>query len=44
MNDYNNKKFGLLPFHSGYGKLYLNSSKGYSRKIINAQTGADCFH
>ena len=34
----NNKKFGLIQFHSGYGKFYLNSPKGYSRKIINAQT------
>ena len=34
----NNKKFGLLQFHSGYGKFYFNSPKGYSRKIINAQT------
>ena len=36
----NNKKFGLLQFHSGYGKLnlHVNSPKGYSRKIINAQT------
>ena len=35
----NNKMFGLLQFHSSYGKFYLNSPKGYSRKIINAQTG-----
>ena len=27
-------------FQSGYKKLYLNSPKGYSRKIINAQTAA----
>jgi len=33
-----NKKFGLLKFHSGYGKYYFNSPKGYSRKIINAPT------
>jgi len=33
-----NKKFGLLKFHSGYGKFYFNSPKGYSRTIINAQT------
>jgi len=33
-----NKKFGLLKFHSGYGKFNLNSRKGYSLKIINAQT------
>jgi len=38
MNYYNNKKFGLLQFYSGYGKFYLKSPKGYSRKIINAQT------
>jgi len=40
MNYHNNKKFGLLQFHSGYGTFYLNSPKGYSRKIINAQTGS----
>jgi len=40
MNNDHNKKFGLLKFHSGYGKFYLNSPKGYSWKIINAQTGA----
>jgi len=34
----NNIKFGLLQFHSGYGNFYLNSPKGYSWKIINAQT------
>jgi len=39
MNYDNNKKFGLLQFHSGYGNFYLNSPKGYSKKIINAQTG-----
>jgi len=39
MNYDNNKKFGLLKFHSGYGKFNLNSPKGYSLKIINAQTG-----
>jgi len=38
MNYDNNKKFGLLQFHSGYGNFYLNRPKGYSRKIINAQT------
>ena len=38
MNNDNNKKFGLLQFYSGYGKLYLNSPKGYSRKKFNAQT------
>ena len=37
MNYDYNKKFGLLKFHSGYGIFYLNSPKGYSRKIINAQ-------
>jgi len=33
-------------FHSGYWKFYLNSPKGYSRKIINAQTAWYCiiFH
>ena len=38
MNFYNNKKFGLLQFHSGYEFFYLNSPKGYSRKYFNAQT------
>ena len=38
MNYDRTKKFGLLKFHSGYGKFYFNSPKGYSRKIINAQT------
>jgi len=38
MNYDHNKKFGLLKFNSGYGKMYFNSPKGYSRKIINAQT------
>ena len=38
MNYDHNKKFGLLKFHSGYGKFNLNSPKGYSLKIINAQT------
>jgi len=38
MNYDHNKKFGLLKFHSGYGKFYFNSPKGYNRKIINAQT------
>ena len=38
MNYDHNKKFELLKFYSGYGKFYLNSPKGYSRKIINAQT------
>jgi len=35
-----NIKFGLLKFHSGYGKFNLNSPKGYSLKIINAQTAS----
>ena len=39
MNNDHDKKFGLLKFHLGYGKNYFNSPKGYSRKIINAQTG-----
>ena len=34
-----NKKFGLLKFHWGYGKFNLKIPKGYSLKIINAQTG-----
>ena len=38
MNYDHNKKFGLLKFHSGYGKFNLNSPKGYCLKIINAQT------
>ena len=38
MNYDHNKKFGLLKFHSGYGKFYFNSLKGNNRKIINAQT------
>ena len=38
MNYDYNKKLGLLKFYSGYGNFYLNSLKGYSRKIINAQT------
>ena len=33
-----NKEFGLFKNNSGYRKLYLNSPKGYSRKIIIAQT------
>ena len=43
MNYDHNKKFGLLKFHSGYGKFNLNSPKGYSLKIINAQTGCVYF-
>ena len=43
MNYEHNKKFGLLKFHSGYGHLNLNSPKGYSLKIINAQTGHDVY-
>ena len=38
MNYDHNKKFGLLKFHSGYETFNLNSPKGYSLKIINAQT------
>ena len=38
MNYDHNKKFGLLKLYSGYGKFNLNSPKGYSQKIINAQT------
>ena len=42
MNYDHNKKFGLLKFHSGYGKFNLNSPKGYSLKIINAHTAVYC--
>jgi len=38
MNDDHNKNLGLFKFQSGYWKFYLNSSKGYSKNIINAQT------
>ena len=38
MNYDHNKNFGLFKFQSGYRTLYLNGPKGYSRKIINAQT------
>jgi len=38
MNYDHNNKFGLLKFYLGYGKFYLNSQKGFSRKTINAQT------
>jgi len=38
MNYDHNTNFGLFKFQSGNRKLYLNSPKGYSRKIINAQT------
>ena len=38
MNYDHNKKFGLLKFHAGYEKFNLNSPRGYSLKIINAQT------
>ena len=38
MNYDHNKTFGLLKFYSGYGKFYFNSPKGYTRKIIHAQT------
>ena len=43
MNYDHNKKFGLFKFQSGYRKLYLNSPKGYSRKIINAQTAQNTY-
>jgi len=33
-----NNNLGLFKFQSGYRKIYLNSPKGYSRKIINMQT------
>jgi len=33
MNYDHNKDFGLSKFLSGYRKFYLNSQKGYSRKI-----------
>ena len=39
MNYDHNNIFGLFKFQSGYRKFCLNSRKGYSRKIINAQTG-----
>jgi len=38
MNYDHNQLFGLFEFQSGYRKFYLNSPKGYSRKIINVQT------
>jgi len=38
MNYDHNKNVGLFKFPSGYRKLYLNSPKGYSQKIIKAQT------
>jgi len=41
MNYDNNKMFGLLQFHLGYEYFYLNSPKGYSWKIINAQTASN---
>jgi len=37
MNYDHNKTLRLLKFHSVFGKFYLNSPKGFSRKIINAQ-------
>jgi len=43
MNYEHNKTFGLLKFHSGYEKFNLNSPKGYSLKIINAQTEWACY-
>jgi len=42
MNYGYNKNVGLFKFQSGYRKLYLNSLKGYSPKILNAQTGVVC--
>jgi len=44
MNNDHNTIFGLFKFQSGYRKLYLNSPKGYSRKIINVQTELRQFH
>ena len=41
MNYDHNRNFGLFKFQSGYSKLYLNSPKGFSRKIISAQTDTD---
>ena len=38
MNYNHNKKFRLLKFYSGYGKISFNSPTGYSKKIINAHT------
>jgi len=38
MNYDHNTKFGLLKFYLSYGKFNLNSQKGYSLKIIYAQT------
>ena len=38
MTYYYNKNFGLFKFQSGNRKFHLNSPKGYSRKIISAQT------
>jgi len=37
MNYDHNKNVALFKFQLGYRKIYLNSPKGYSRKIINAQ-------
>jgi len=34
MNYDHTKKFELLEFISGYGKFYLNSPTGYSRKQL----------
>jgi len=39
MNYDHNQFWGLFKFKTGYRKYILNSPKGYSRKIINAQTG-----
>ena len=38
MNYDHNENFGLFKFSSGYGKFNLSSPKGYSLRIINAQT------
>ena len=38
MNCDHNKKIRLLKFQSAYGKFNLNSPKGYSLKVTNAQT------
>ena len=38
MNYDHNKKVWAIKISFGYGKFNLNSPKGYSLKIINAQT------
>ena len=43
MNYDHNQMFGLFKFQSSYRKFYLNSPKGYSRKIINAQTETNSY-